>query len=460
MMMRFNRMCLMMAGMIWVGAERPLFAVEAVLRGHYRVEADALFELDTHRAGAGDLTPTQAYWKQRLRLEPSLFVSPQVTVHSQLDLLDNVLAGESNEGQQNIYADRPDQLGTISTGIGPFESLNVRRAWIEATLPRGRLLAGRMGTHWGLGIVENSGDTTEALFGDTVDRLGFEWQLGPMSLMPAIDKLREATRDPALPNTPFGELEPGGASNAGDLTRYSLRLFHDGELHGYGLLFTWSRQHATNTDLFLEDFFARVTIAPVTLWAEFAFTQGSTDFYAMLDPQHPYFSATPVDTSQNAYHFRAEIDFGKRLIDSMVFDIGYASGDRQTIPFNGFRYSRDFDLALLLFNMPLGVDRNDNSLVATPNFVTNAHYFRALINLPPINKMALCFNLLHALTAERISGKNSYGWEVDLFGRVPIASQLWASLGGGVLFPGAIFDLAGETADPAYGLRGSLTTTW
>jgi uncharacterized protein (TIGR04551 family) len=119
----------------------------------------------------------------RLRLEPSIQLSETIAVHSQIDLLDNIVLGDSSAS--------PDG-----------NEIKMRRAWAEVATGLGHLKFGRMPDHFGLGIVSNSGRrgntdyaTWETLwqpstlanvggtnpvdydldsdYGDTVDRLSF-----------------------------------------------------------------------------------------------------------------------------------------------------------------------------------------------------------------------------------------------------------------------------------------------
>lgn len=52
------------------------------------------------------------------------------------------------------------------------ESLRVTRAYGEAVLPFGVVFAGRMGGHWGLGLLANGGDCDECTTQDSADRAG------------------------------------------------------------------------------------------------------------------------------------------------------------------------------------------------------------------------------------------------------------------------------------------------
>lgn len=116
----------------------------------------------------------------RLRLEPTINLDEGTAIHTQIDVLDNLVLGSTP-------GDAPDQAA-----LGPFgdtqdappsasDQVRVRRAWAEIALPLGTLELGRMPNHWGMGLMNNSGSEdptagtydTDSEFGDTVDRASF-----------------------------------------------------------------------------------------------------------------------------------------------------------------------------------------------------------------------------------------------------------------------------------------------
>ena len=61
-----------------------------------------------------------------------------------------------------------------TSGFNSFQnSINVKRAWGEYATPVGQLRFGRMPSHWGLGMLENSGDRHDSDWQSTVDRIMF-----------------------------------------------------------------------------------------------------------------------------------------------------------------------------------------------------------------------------------------------------------------------------------------------
>ncbi|MBN1773728.1 MAG: TIGR04551 family protein, partial [Deltaproteobacteria bacterium] len=116
-------------------------------------------------------------------------VSENIQLVVTVDILDNLVLGSTPEG----YANQPGASGGYElaarspwTPIGAFastqvppvgginsfnDSITVKRAWAEVTTPLGRLMFGRMQSHWGLGILANGGNDIDSDYGDLADRI-------------------------------------------------------------------------------------------------------------------------------------------------------------------------------------------------------------------------------------------------------------------------------------------------
>ncbi|HTM21489.1 MAG TPA: hypothetical protein VL172_13305, partial [Kofleriaceae bacterium] len=158
-------------GLIDVGSELrarrfagPREKTEVDLAGMLRLRGEALWNLDLDRG----LTPSgqplfpvpladpdaQMLHGGDLRLRTDLAVYPRgagVAVQARVDVLDDVGLG------------RPQ----------PGEAIRVERVWGEALTPFGLLATGRMGAHWGLGMLAHSGDCDDCDGGDAADRIAF-----------------------------------------------------------------------------------------------------------------------------------------------------------------------------------------------------------------------------------------------------------------------------------------------
>lgn len=142
---------------------------------------------------------SQATANLRLRLSPEIHISDNLRILSQIDLLDNLVLGST----PNAYAMRPSGAGYGPAGVNPYaplgafsttqgpptagvngyrNSIDVKRAWAEYLTPLGQLRFGRMPSHWGLGMVLNSGDCLDCDYQTNSDRIMFVTGLKALDL--------------------------------------------------------------------------------------------------------------------------------------------------------------------------------------------------------------------------------------------------------------------------------------
>jgi hypothetical protein len=133
----------------------------------------------------------------RFRFEPTLHISDSVKVHSQVDILDNVVLGSTPDSFGGDSPWAPIDLYTRSqmapvSGINSFrDSVVVKRAWGHIKFGFGMTLQfGRMPQHWGMGILYNDGNGYDRLqrddiirmldmdYGDSVDSVRLSYDLG------------------------------------------------------------------------------------------------------------------------------------------------------------------------------------------------------------------------------------------------------------------------------------------
>src|SRR5512140_3000507 len=177
-----------------------------VLNGYLRVRPD-LFENFNLGRGWSPLGPTTWLWppsstgfgekteagvNMRFRFEPTLNVSEEVRIHTQIDALDNLVWGSTARyaftGDPRLdYILFDESQSPPTSGVNSWkDSIHVRRAYGEVSTPVGIFRFGRMGLHWGLGILENDGNCLDCDYGETVDRFQFVvepyagWYIAPM----------------------------------------------------------------------------------------------------------------------------------------------------------------------------------------------------------------------------------------------------------------------------------------
>ena len=150
------------------------------ISGTFRLRVEGLYNLDLDRGPtpSGQLlfpvpvSDPKGQWLSDadMRLQTDLaFYAPfqMVAVKARLDVPDNLVLGGT-----------PDSIPSASTTQLPVAAIRIRRVYGEALTPIGVLAAGRMGSHWGLGILTNGGDCADCDSGDAADRIAFITPIG------------------------------------------------------------------------------------------------------------------------------------------------------------------------------------------------------------------------------------------------------------------------------------------
>jgi len=133
----------------------------------------------------------------RLRLEPSFHITDTVSVHSQVDVLDNVVMGSTPDTYRFDNPNLPIDLFTRTqvppqAGVNSLDdSIVVKRAWGHMHFGFGLdLQFGRMPWSWGMGMVANHGNGyargedadiirhVDRDYGDSVDSVRLAFDLG------------------------------------------------------------------------------------------------------------------------------------------------------------------------------------------------------------------------------------------------------------------------------------------
>ena len=146
------------------------------LNGSFRIRGTGFYNLDLDRGPtpSGELlfpiSPSepdrQWLFTSDLRFRTDLAVQAPggiVGFKTRIDVLDNLPLGGSVDGIP----------GASITQAPPESFLRIKRAYGEVVTPLGYLAAGRMGHHFGLGMLGNSGDCVECDSGDAADRITF-----------------------------------------------------------------------------------------------------------------------------------------------------------------------------------------------------------------------------------------------------------------------------------------------
>ncbi|NVJ22201.1 TIGR04551 family protein [Myxococcus sp. AM011] len=237
------------------------------LDGYFRLRPTLFYKFDLGKVPGQEIFPavsprrgenTQSFATMRLRLDPTFNVSEQVKIKLQVDGLDNVVFGSTPDtlypgDQRNIFTVFSEDQESLGDTLS--DSIKLRRAYGEVNTPVGILRFGRMGSHWGLGMLRNDGNCFDCDFGDTVDRVQFVtepfagWYVTPM-----LDFNSEGTFYKG-----GAEGEPVDLTQADDAHSWVLAIARrdtDAQIRSklennqgvlqYGLHFTWRSQNYDN----------------------------------------------------------------------------------------------------------------------------------------------------------------------------------------------------------------------
>ncbi len=160
--------------------------------GYFRSRIEYYRDLDTQKSnsnvnqgGLGDNNrfTNLMFAQQRLRVSPWIKINDHLSVHSSIDVIDNIIYGSQTS---RSFAFHSPIIGTINvpgaggaigvtgpTSIGEFEAFNVRHAYADVLIPFGKFRIGRQPSQWGLGIFQNNGEGIEDDFGINADRILF-----------------------------------------------------------------------------------------------------------------------------------------------------------------------------------------------------------------------------------------------------------------------------------------------
>jgi uncharacterized protein (TIGR04551 family) len=171
----------------------------------------------------------------RLRVEPTLNVSEYARIRAQLDVLDNYVLGSST-GPLYDYPGSPyavpfyasTRVLSPNDPTADRDAILVKRAWAEVQTPIGLLSFGRMPSHWGLGILTNSGEGIDQDLGDTVDRIQFaiapvSTPFGRLAFVPLLDFDAEGVLQGDERNGPAAG-QPFDLSNSDDARTVGVKI--------------------------------------------------------------------------------------------------------------------------------------------------------------------------------------------------------------------------------------------
>jgi hypothetical protein len=434
---------LTLAGICLTGQAGHAMAID--WSGLYRFEA---VELDRTSLASPGLR--KSYLLNYLSLQPKIIAADGINVSAKLNILNNSFYPNSEVGQafgsgSNTNArtagtnppSNGSQDSSVVNGRQQNSYLQVSQLYLTLNQEYGAILVGRAPIHFGLGMTYNAGNGAFDHWSDTRDLLAYKFVIGNLSITPMIDKVYDYSLaqgqevQDVIWNIEYNNTETESIFGLWHQTRSSSQASNDAPTVGYGgtgstLSGGWSVQ---DVNLFLARGFESVKFR-----LEAGFRSGTTGV-----------STSTGDTVKlNGYGIALEMDFPKPESRAMwQIRTGVASGDNpETTNFEGFHMNRNYDLAFLMMNHPMGQydlfrtnlqrNRNPNCVPSTttpcqPNgtdevvdeeTVSNVYYFSPRYRYAVSDKWDFTGTLTYAqLQTNPIANDNSVakdvGYEFD-----------------------------------------------
>jgi uncharacterized protein (TIGR04551 family) len=470
------------------------------LDGFFRVRPNLFYKFDLGKGRETSLFPTrsetentQAGANMRVRVEPTFNVSEEVRLKLQVDMLDNFLLGSTPDltldGGRNVFGIFSESQDSSASAVAALrDSIVVKRAYGEVSTPVGILRFGRMGSHWGLGMLRNDGNCLDCDFGDNVDRIQFVTEpLAGFYVTPMVDFNDEGATSQEV--TGDAQRESFDLSNADDSHSYVLaiarrdtdqqakdKLENNQGVLNYGLHFTYRTQRWQNdrsdpsnlrfvprdATLYVPDLWLRYEERMFRIEVELAATYGSINNRALT------VGGEGQNQSLRVLQFGGVLQGEYKMLNGdlhLGLELGAASGDRApgfgnfqrsqpqyTCDAGGcgdnairnFRFNRAYRVDLILWRELLGG-------------LTDAAYIKPTVKYSLADGFDLFGGVVYsqALYASSTPStvSRSLGLEVDLGARYETEDGFVAGLNWGILFP-----MSGLQEAPDSGLQREFET--
>ncbi|MCB1214452.1 MAG: hypothetical protein KDK66_03130 [Deltaproteobacteria bacterium] len=513
---------------------KTLWSLDFSAHGYYRFELHYSHDLDLQTPSSlqqgnqlgNDRFGNINFAEQRFRIEPILKVNDNISFHGTLDILDNVVFGSNDVQQLAVYNPVTGSL-TLPGGSGAFGvtggsagdlitggggSLNVRSIYTDILTPIGKFRIGRQPSNWGLGIFQNDGKGTYDKFGDYFDRLLYLGKYdfrdtSSLAFALLVDFAFAAQEDPTL-----SLLEGAVPTLSRNTYQFTGALIYQNNVHNFEIgTYTGVRlrngsgqREGTaldadgneipgavdgNTRLWYLDVYGRWKNDHYSVGLEYVLLNGNFSTGVCIDAiaNQPGFVnplPTPVclDGSNDilvnmgALEVAGKYDFG----GEWQLKTGFAQGDSSPLSsvITQFGFRKDYNIALMLFNMPLGtspaIQLNGQTVLGnqpiTSNQVNNAIYASAtyahnfdisnaipqsqglkigataVTAFAPSRVVDIDFGEIVGIsTLPRVTNRSKwYGMEFDVFAEAKFFDHLTWNITGGVFLPGGVFDIKND----------------
>jgi len=322
--------------------------------GVYRFEYT---EVDSTSLGSPHLR--KSYLLNHLHLSPKIIAADGVNVVARFDVLPNSYYPDSQVGQQFGSGSSRSSTGysssnTDSSVAGNNQkstNLSVTQLYLNINQEYGAIVVGRAPVQFGLGMTHSAGNGAFDHWYDTRDMLGYKFLIGNLSIMPIIGKVYDASVSQGkdvtdvIWNVEYNNPETESIFGLFHQTRSSSYISNDApinRLRGSSIVGGYNVQ---DVNVYLARGFESVKFR-----IEAGFRSGGTGVA----------TTSGDEVRMNGYGVALETDFVSASKTQWSLKTGIASGDNpNTSNFEGYMFDRNYDIAFLLFNHPMGASGYD-----------------------------------------------------------------------------------------------------
>jgi hypothetical protein len=449
--------------------------------GVYRIEAININNPDLGGKRFGDANThgkrEQNYALSHLVLRPKIVASDGLTIYGQFDIFNNAAYPNSQLGQTwgsgvntGTAPDSTGQSNTLSSNQ-KAESIQVSQLYLTLTQEYGSLVAGRVPLQFGLGMTHSAGRGLFDHWYDTDDLVGYKFVFGNLWVMPMVGKNAEGNINMNSDDVNDWMIQAEYENPETDISAgvfYKLRQGGDGtgtaggpvSMGGDGAAGAGSEvlggtgaKNSGKVNMKTVSLFILKDTPRYRLGMEATFQSGETGVVTT--------GGTGDNVTMGGYGVAAEFEYRPEESKwKWGLKAGLASGDDPTTPgkFDGFIFNRNYDVAMLMFNHPLGADdfmrtrlvtgnvRDPNKDIAAADVeaISNAIYAAPSARYNFSDRWSVDNTLItgwlttNPLGAGNDPGKN-LGFEWDLsVNFTPRKGVMWVNQAG-MLFPGQVW---------------------
>jgi hypothetical protein len=298
----------------------------------------------------------KSYMLNHLTLSPKIIAADGVNIIAKFDVLPNDQYPGSQTGQ--VFGRGPSRAN--STGSSTMDdsavagrrqgttNLAVNQLYLNVNQEYGALVVGRAPLDFGLGISHSAGNGAFDHWYDSEDMIGYKVISGNLSIMPIFARVYDYSpaqgRDVQdfIWDVQYNSSESESSIGVFHQTRTAGPVANDAPPGAFGGTATTGSWKTQNTNLYFAKGFETVKFK-----LEGGFQSGGTGVTAPVSGD---------EIKLNGYGVAFELDFvpGTSRWKSKLRG-GIASGDNpSTSNYEGFHFHRNYDVAFLLFNHPMG----------------------------------------------------------------------------------------------------------